>query len=375
MDYSDRRFRHVLLPVAELVALPASIVATAVVLFAGAVALHLVRFVGALVLVGSGVSHFLFGVSFPVVTVWNDFVEWAVVLATLVALLSLGALVVVLYWRAFESWGTFRPEVAVLVPVLGLVPAVYGLLTTGTVSLPWWPFALTALWVHALAYRTLAVEGLLSVDRRVSMAVGSVVAIPAIGAEALFIGDTVAPLGVLSVPGHTGTHEVVQETVTAVSTAGIALDRPLLVVAPLTVTLVFGLRRAYYARETVRRRVRVVSARARGLLRRPSFGGLPSLPFRSKSSSDSSEPWIPTSPSPGAGPKRRPDRRGASMDDSGDGDSSRARDEDTDEPFSNTQIFTGSFDGDDAGDTCPNCGGTIDTSDRVGFCPHCGAER
>lgn len=386
MEHADRLVGHALLPVVELLALPASIVATAVVLFVGAIALQSLRFIGALVAFGSDALYSIAGVSFPVIPVWNDIVHAGVVLATVVALLSFGALVVSLYQRVFETFDEIQPETAVLVPLLGISPAVYGLVSTGTLSLPWWAFAFTALWAHALAYRTIAIEGSLNGDRRRSLLVGSVLAIPAIGTEVLLIADRVGPSGVFSVPGHAGVLELAPATFVAVSTIGLPFDRSLLVFVPLGVTLVYGLRRAYYMRDSL--------GHMRRSLQRPSLDALPFLPSKSSGVSDSSDPWIPTSPSPGSGPRRETNRGATGSGDArgstDDQESSVAREGSETDPnddssasdhFQNTQIFTGSFEAADSGnsentgDSCLNCGGAIDASDDVEFCPHCGANR
>ena len=386
MEHADRLVGHALLPVVELLALPASIVATAVMLFAGAIALQSLRFAGALVAFGSDALYSLVGVSLPVIPIWNNLVHAAVVLATVVALLSFGALVVSLYKRVFESFDDIQAETAVLVPLVGISPAIYGLMSSGTLSLPWWAFAFTALWAHALVYRTIAIEGALDGDQRRSLLVGSVLAIPAIGAEVLLIADRVGPSGVLSVPGHAGVLELAPATVVAASTIGLPLNRSLLVFVPLGVALVYGLRRAYYMRDSL--------DRLRRSLQRPSLDVLPFLPSKMSGVSESSDPWIPTSPSPGSGP-----RRGTGRDATGSGDPSGSVDErespgarerseadsnddsSAGDHFQNTQIFTGSFDaaedggGDATEDSCLNCGGAIDVTDKVEFCPHCGANR
>lgn len=372
MDHTDRVVGHLALPVAELVALPASFVATAVVLFVGAIALHAVRFLGVLAGFASDVLESVVGVSLPVVTAWNVLVHAAVVFATVLALLSFGPLVVDRYRRVFEEFDDLQPETAVLVPLVGTSPAVYDLLHTGSITLTWWAFAFVALWTHALAFRIIAIESLLDGDRRTSLLVGSVVAIPALVAEVLVVADRIGPSGVLTVPGHAGVLDVTQATTDALTGAGVPLPRTLLVAFPLVVALGYGLRRVYRVRESIER---------------PSFDLAAFGLSRSRNRDAASDPWIPTSPSPPASDGEV----GHGATDGGDAaaEASDSTDEPSgareasgpdpdDESFANTQIFSGSFDvvegGGSSEESCRNCGGAIDVAD-VEFCPHCGATR
>lgn len=230
MRSSDQLVRHAVLLVAELLAVPASLAVTSIVSLGAVLALDLLRVVGVVLAIVSGVLGYAIGASIPVVRVWNDLVYGSVALAAFVALESLGAFAVTRYRRAFEALDEVRPTTVAAMPLLGLTPAGYVLATTGTVELPGWLFAFTALWAHALMYRVIAVDATFGGDSRVGVFVGCLAAIPALVAEVLFVA------------WHAGRRDVVRGVLAAATAVGIPSNRWVLVLLPLGVTAAYGLR-------------------------------------------------------------------------------------------------------------------------------------
>lgn len=273
-QFSDRFAGHGAVLAGELLAVPLSIAATSLVLLGALFALYLLRGVAVFVAIVGNVLGVLLGVSGFAIPFWIDVVLGAVVLATLVALASFGGFAVVLYRRAFERFDHLHPATVVAVPLLGLALSGYLLVTTGVEESSWWLFAFTALWAHALMYRTIAMDARLGGDPDVGALVGSVAALPAVVSE------------VVLVAWYAGSRDLVRQVLAEASAVGVPLHRSMLVLVPVVVTVAYGVHRA---------------PRLEGLTELAASLQLPKLPSRSASASepDATPPqdWVPRSAS------------------------------------------------------------------------------
>ena len=211
---------HGSLTVIELFVAPVAILTTFLVLYLTAGLVAATRNVGSLLGVGAT------GI---------ELVNWLLVLMTVLALLSAGGLAVFGYRFVINRWFEDRSLAPfVLVPLIGIVvPFAYTITTTTSTALSWWPFVIVALSAHALAFRAIAVHSLCYGLRRYDVLVATFTAIPAVVALTVFVTETL-----LVEPGD----EIAQLLVAAITGPGIALDRSVLVAAPLLTSVFYVIR-------------------------------------------------------------------------------------------------------------------------------------
>ncbi|WP_290811188.1 hypothetical protein, partial [Halovivax sp.] len=235
--YRPRRTRdgHALLVGLEVLAVPASILATLVAVFLGTGAMDGIRYVVGRAGAGGSVA---------------DVAAAAGALLVAIAVGSIGAIAVACYRRYVDAYlAAASPAAVVAVPLLGVVgPIGYAAVAGGPGTLPAWLFAVVAVSAAAVAFRTIAIA---AASRRERLFVGAATGIPA----------AVALLAV--VDGLLWSGASSRWLLAAVDAAGVPLHRWVLVVVPLLVTVWYGVEAAASADPSIR--ARIASLRAGGV--------------------------------------------------------------------------------------------------------------